>query len=146
MSLCRPRGLLRSVLALMLAGASSLAAAQEVMTLEEQEALDLSGYRVTDPEAGYFDVASRMALLEETDNAILLQEIDQRSQQGPSCRQQLDYEPITTRLRVPGYYPSPDAWELATEPLFRFEDTVSELAGAFADLRNPFFPWARAAR
>lgn len=139
MPLSRPRGLLLSpVLALVLAGLPSLSAAQAVMSLEERQALDLSEYRVTDPDAGYFDVASRMAQLGDTDNPILLQEIDQLTQ-GPSCQQLLAYEPITTRVRVPGYYPNPEAWELASEPLFRFEDSVSELAGAFVASGDDYY-------
>ncbi|TFH85896.1 poly(beta-D-mannuronate) lyase [Billgrantia azerbaijanica] len=139
MPLTRPCGLLvNAALTLVLAGLSSLATAQEIMTLKERRALDLSEYRVTDPDAGYFDVASRMALLDGTDNAILLQEIDQLSQ-GPSCEQQLAYEPITTRVRIPGYYPNPEEWELASEPLFRFEDSVSELAGAFVASGDAYY-------
>lgn len=98
------------------------------MTLEERAELDLSDYRVTRPDASYFDVDSRMQMLASTDNSILLQEIDQLSN-GPSCQQLLAQEPITTRLRIPGYYPSPKEWELASQPLFDFEDSVSMLAG-----------------
>ncbi|MBE0488182.1 MAG: alginate lyase family protein [Halomonas sp.] len=124
------RYLSRLTLSLLLAGFAGGAGAEELLGREEREALDLSAYRVTDPDAGYFDVAERMAELESTDNAILLQELDEFSR-GPSCEQLLAYEPITTRVRIPGYYPNPEEWELASEPLFRFEDSVSMLAGAF---------------
>ncbi|MFG6157240.1 alginate lyase family protein [Halomonas sp. 1390] len=121
---------LRAALTLLLAGLASTSGAAEILTIEEREALDLSAYRVTDPDAGYFDVAARMETLASTDNAILLQELDTLSQ-GPSCQQMMAFEPITTQLRVPGYYPNPQEWELASEPLFQFEDNVSRLAGAF---------------
>ncbi|PRY72781.1 alginate lyase family protein [Halomonas ventosae] len=131
---------LTAALALLLAGLSSSAGAQEmdILTIEEREALDLSDYRVTAPDAGYFDVAARMEELADTDNAILLQEIDDLSQ-GPSCQQLMEYEPITTHLRVPGYYPSPEAWELASEPLFQFEDNVSMLAGSFVASGDDYY-------
>ena len=129
---------LRTVLALLLAGLSSSAGAQDILTIEEREALDLSEYSVTAPDAGYFDVAARMEELASTDNAILLQEIDDLSQ-GPSCKQLMEYEPITTHLRVPGYYPSPEAWELASEPLFQFEDNVAMLAGSFVATGDDYY-------
>ncbi|WP_224104971.1 alginate lyase family protein [Vreelandella aquamarina] len=102
----------------------------ETLSNEGRQHLDLSGYRVTDTNAGYFDVDARMALLEQTDNTMLLQLSDQYSM-GPSCRQKTSSQPITTRGAIPGFYPSPAAWEQATRPLFAFEDSVSDLAGAF---------------
>lgn len=128
------------LLALLFAGAGNAAGADEseLLSREEREALDLSEYRVNEPDAGYFDVAARMTELEQTDNSILLQELDELSQ-GPSCQQLLEYEPITTRVRIPGYYPNPEEWELASEPLFRFEDNVSMLAGSFVASGDPYY-------
>ncbi len=128
------------LLALLFAGAGNAAGADEseLLSREEREALDLSDYRVNEPDAGYFDVAARMTELEQTDNSILLQELDELSQ-GPSCQQLLDYEPITTRVRIPGYYPNPEEWELASEPLFRFEDNVSMLAGSFVASGDSYY-------
>ena len=135
-----PPGLRPVLLALLLAGLGSGASADdgELLSREEREALDLSEYRVNDPDAGYFDVASRAAELEATDNSILLQELDNLSR-GPSCRQLLEYDPITNRVRIPGYYPNPDEWELASEPLFRFEDNVSMLTGSFVASGDPYY-------
>ncbi|PXX99824.1 alginate lyase family protein [Halomonas sp. LBP4] len=129
-----------AILALLFAGFAGVASADEneLLSREEREALDLSAYRVNEPDAGYFDVAARMAELEQTDNSILLQELDELSQ-GPSCQQLLEYEPITTRVRIPGYYPNPEEWELASEPLFRFEDNVSMLAGSFVASGDPYY-------
>ncbi|QJQ97076.1 poly(beta-D-mannuronate) lyase [Halomonas sp. PA5] len=107
-----------------------LAAPTHALTLEERKALDLSPYTVNDSDASYFDVEARQQLLQETPNAILRIGSDTLAT-GTSCRQQLAQPPITTRLRVPGYYPSPEEWEEASEPLFKFEDTVSLLAGSF---------------
>ncbi|MCE9662632.1 alginate lyase family protein [Halomonas sp. M5N1S17] len=101
--------------------------------------LDLSEYRVNDSDAGYFDVSARMELLSETNNAILLQQIDELKSQAPSCRQLLNYKPITTRGSIPGYYPNPEEWELTTEPLFLFEDSVSMLAGAFVASGDSYY-------
>ncbi|EWH02596.1 hypothetical protein Q427_07805 [Halomonas sp. BC04] len=129
----RPHLLLRLLLALLITGAwgSVNTASADTLSREEREELDLSQYRVNDTDAGYFDVSARMELLSNTDNAVLLQQIDQLLSQAPSCRQLLSYKPITTRGRIPGYYPNPEEWELTTEPLFLFEDNVSMLAGAF---------------
>ncbi|WP_369335763.1 alginate lyase family protein [Halomonas sp. ND22Bw] len=118
-------------------GAGGLSTAQ-AMTLEQRAELDLSNYEVTAPDASYFDVEKRMALLEGTDNAILLQEIDQLST-GTSCSQLLQYKPIDTRMRIPGYYPSPKEWELASEPLFQFEDNVSHLAGSYVATGDAYY-------
>ncbi|WP_240724634.1 alginate lyase family protein [Halomonas borealis] len=117
--------------------AGGLSTAQ-AMTLEARAELDLSHYEVTAPDASYFDVETRMALLKDTDNAILLQEIDQLSA-GTSCSQLLQYKPIDTRMRIPGYYPSPKEWELASEPLFQFEDNVSRLAGSYVATGDEYY-------
>ncbi|WP_232090312.1 alginate lyase family protein [Billgrantia diversa] len=109
------------------------------MPRDERKELDLSEYRVTDTDASYFDVEARMELLRNTDNSILLQEMEILTSSAPSCQQQLSYKPITTRGGIPGYYPSPEEWELATEPLFAFEDSVSKLAGAFVASQDTYY-------
>ncbi|MFC3283155.1 alginate lyase family protein [Litchfieldella rifensis] len=131
-------------LVMLLAASSSASAmtqkelAEKEMSLEEREALDLSEYTVTAPDASYFDIEARRALLQGTDNSLLLTRIDQL-RLGPSCQQLLAIPPITSRLRVPSYYPNPDQWKLASEPLFRFEDSVSELAGAYLVSNDPYY-------
>jgi len=120
-------------IALMAMGSTDLSAdpnLDDTLSREERLKLDLSEYRVTDTDASYFDVKARMALLEQTDNAILLQLRDKLSL-GPSCRQETNSEPITTRGAIPGFYPNRAEWEQATGPLFDFEDSVSNLAGSF---------------
>ncbi len=127
-------------IALMATGSATLSAdtPSDTLSREERMALDLTEYRVNDTDAGYFDVEARMALLQETDNAILLQLKDELSL-GPSCKQFLNQEPLTTRGAIPGYYPNPEEWELASEPLFAFEDSVSNLAGTFVASGDTFY-------
>lgn len=125
------------VTCLVLAGGSIGQA--HAMSLEERRELDLSDYRVTDPDASYFDVAERMELLQETDNSLLMQHREELDEYAPSCRQQLEIPTITDQMRIPGFYPTPEAWKLATEPLFDFEDTVSELAGSFVASSDDYY-------
>ncbi|WP_458525523.1 alginate lyase family protein [Onishia taeanensis] len=132
----RSRSLLGGLCALLGCLTASLPAT--AMTLEERAELDLSEYEVTDPHASYFDVDERMATLQQTDNPLLIQEIDQLAT-GQSCQQLLAIEPITTRLRIPGYYPNPVAWKLASEPLFEFSDSVSHLAGAYVATDDDYY-------
>lgn len=100
------------------------------MSIEEREALDLSEYTVNKPNASYFDVEARIALLNGTDNPMLMQQAA-RLTSGPSCRQKLALPPLEDQIRIPGFYPSPEQWRMASEPLFQFEDSVSNLAGAY---------------
>ncbi|MEQ4540211.1 MAG: alginate lyase family protein [Billgrantia sp.] len=122
--------------ALLAMGGSAVMA--DTLSREERMALDLSDYQVNDTDASYFDVEARMALLRETQNPLLLQ-VKEEAGLGLSCRQKLNFEPITTRGGIPGFYPNPDEWELATEPLFAFEDSVSDLAGAFVATGDTFY-------
>ncbi|MGL6215475.1 alginate lyase family protein [Billgrantia desiderata] len=122
--------------ALLAMGGSAVMA--DTLSREERMALDLSDYQVNDTDASYFDVEARMALLRETQNPVLLQ-VKEEAGLGLSCRQKLNFEPITTRGGIPGFYPNPDEWELATEPLFAFEDSVSDLAGAFVATGDTFY-------
>ncbi|WP_239496063.1 alginate lyase family protein [Salinicola peritrichatus] len=112
--------------------------AQATMSYEERQRLDLSQYTVTDPDASYFDVKARMALLARTDNDLLQYASDQLKH-GPSCQQELAKPPLDSVIRIPGYYPQPKAWELASEPLFDFEDTVSNLAGSYVATSDTYY-------
>lgn len=114
-------------------------ATTQALSLEERRELDLSDYTVRDPDASYFDVEERMALLQETNNSLLMQHREELAKYAPSCRQQLKIPTITERMRIPGFYPTPDDWKLATEPLFTFEDTVSELAGTYVASGNDYY-------
>ncbi|MCE8036654.1 alginate lyase family protein [Halomonas sp. MCCC 1A11062] len=142
MPLAVVKGLIRNpllpLLPVALLAMSGTAVTADTLSREERMELDLSEYRVNDTDASYFDVEARKALLSETRNPLLLQ-VEEEAGLGISCRQKLNYEPITTRGGIPGFYPSPDEWELATEPLFAFEDSVSELAGAFVATGDTFY-------
>ncbi|WP_442489470.1 alginate lyase family protein [Halomonas litopenaei] len=122
-------------LALLMGGWLPVASA---LTLEQRQALDLEDYRVSDPQASYFDVEARMALLEEQDNSILTQ-IQDSLGEGVSCRQLLQPPPITSQMRIPGFYPSPEEWREASAPLFEFEDSVSLLAGTYVATGDDYY-------
>ncbi|MDX5378399.1 MAG: alginate lyase family protein [Halomonas sp.] len=111
----------------------------QALTLEERQELDLSDYTVRAPDASYFNVTERMILLQETNNSLLMQHREELANYAPSCQQRLEIPTITNQLRIPGFYPTPDAWRLATEPLFNFEDTVSELAGSFVASSDVYY-------
>jgi poly(beta-D-mannuronate) lyase len=97
---------------------------------EQRAALDLSGYVVTDPSAGYFDVAARRAFLARTDDSILLAQMAELGHEV-ACERKLALQVVKDELRLPGFYDAPDAWSAAVEPLFAFEDAVSRLAGGY---------------
>ncbi|WP_234270348.1 alginate lyase family protein [Billgrantia ethanolica] len=126
------------LLPVVLLAISGTAVMADTLSREERMELDLSEYRVNDTDAGYFDVEARKEQLSEIQNSLLLQ-VKEEAGLGLSCRQKLNYEPITTRGGIPGFYPNPEEWELATEPLFAFEDSVSELAGAFVATGDTFY-------
>ncbi|GHA95699.1 alginate lyase family protein [Modicisalibacter luteus] len=110
----------------------------EAMSLEERRALDLSEYTVTDPNASYFDVHERMALLSQTDNPMLVQQASQLAS-GPSCRELLAIPPLDDQIRIPGFYPNPDEWKVLSQPLFQFENTVAKLAGAYVASEDIYY-------
>jgi poly(beta-D-mannuronate) lyase len=120
------------------AATDKTAAADPTMSYAQRQKLDLSEYTVTDPDASYFDVKARMAMLQRTDNDLLQYNRDQL-EHGPSCRQKLSKPPLDSVIRIPGYYPQPKAWELASEPLFDFEDTVSNLAGSYVASGDDYY-------
>ncbi|MEC8916855.1 MAG: alginate lyase family protein [Pseudomonadota bacterium] len=118
--------------------ALGLTLSAQAMSYEQRQKLDLSEYTVTDPDASYFDVKARMALLQQTDNDLLQYNSDQL-EPGPSCQQELSKPALDSVIRIPGYYPQPQAWKLASEPLFDFEDTVSNLAGAYVASGDDYY-------
>ncbi|GHB28131.1 alginate lyase family protein [Salinicola rhizosphaerae] len=125
---------------LLLLGTATLGVAlsAHAMSYEKRQKLDLSQYTVKDPDASFFDVKSRMALLKRTDNDMLEYNRD-ALKEGPSCRQELAKPPLDSVIRIPGYYPQPKAWELASQPLFDFEDTVSHLAGSYVASGDDYY-------
>jgi poly(beta-D-mannuronate) lyase len=115
------------LLALVLAGWPVRAA---LFSQEQRAALDLSDYVVTDPRAGYFDVAARRAFLDASSDPILLAQMAELGHEV-ACEQKLALPVVKDELRLPGFYDAPEAWSAAIEPLFAFEDAVSGLAGRY---------------
>ncbi|MEC9483305.1 MAG: alginate lyase family protein [Halomonas sp.] len=108
------------------------------MSIEQREALDLSSYTVNNPDASYFDVHKRMALLNETDNPLLMQQAAQLTS-GPSCRKLLALPPLSDQIRIPGFYPNPKEWRFISQPLFQFENTVAKLAGSYVASQDVYY-------
>ncbi|MHB0774506.1 alginate lyase family protein [Halomonas sp. WWR20] len=118
--------------------AFSLAVPAYALTYEARQKLDLSQYEVKDTDASYFNVDARLETLANTQNPLLLGQMD-KLHIGASCQQLLDIPPLDKRIRMPGFYPSPEAWRLASEPMFQFEDTVSGLAGSFMSTGDIYY-------
>ncbi|MCG7600327.1 alginate lyase family protein [Halomonas sp. McH1-25] len=118
-----------SYLTIFLLGIISIPQAQ-ALSYEARQKLDLSHYEVTDPDASYFDVDARLDELESTRNSLLIGQMD-RLRIGESCQNLLSIPPLEDQIRIPGFYPSPEAWRLASEPMFQFEEKMSSLAGSY---------------
>ena len=114
------------------------AAAQDLFTVEERQALDLERFVVVDPSAGYFDVAARRAWLRTTTNPMLRQIMDRLAIEV-GCRDKLALPVIDHELRMPRFYRDQEAWREAIRPLFAFEDAVSDLAAAFVASGDHYF-------
>lgn len=92
-------------------------------------ALDVAGFRVTDPAASYFDVPARRADLRRAQDPLLRDEIA-RWRFGVSCREALALPMPDRQFSIPGFYVDNPAWREAAQLFLRFETTVSELAAA----------------
>ncbi|WP_136064534.1 alginate lyase family protein [Modicisalibacter radicis] len=107
-------------------------------TYQERQEKDFSQYTVTNPDASYFDVDARLKLLQNTSNSLLLGVMD-RLEIEDSCASLLAKPPLDERIRIPGFYPSPDAWREASQPLFEFEEDVSGLAGSYITTQDDYY-------
>ena len=114
-----------------LAAVLALAAPQgaAAMTLEQRAALDLSQYRVTDPDAGYFDVQARKALLASATDPILRQAIE-RVRPGVSCAAAMATAPFAGDAQMHMFYEDNSAWKEEVSQFHDFEDAISGLAAA----------------
>ena len=110
----------------------------DLMTVQEREAIDLSNYVVTDPNASYFDVAERQSYLQSTTDPILTAEVEKLSI-GISCRQVMNLPVLAGRMKLPAFYELPDQWRQAAEPFFQFEDAVSHLAASYVATSDPYY-------
>ncbi|AHM03576.1 Alginate lyase precursor [Roseibacterium elongatum DSM 19469] len=90
---------------------------------------DVSGYSVTDPLAGYFDVAARRDRLSRTRDPLLLDRID-RHGIGHSCQSALTLPIPDHRIILPGFYVDNASWRRMVGVFLGFEDAMSALAAA----------------
>ncbi len=99
------------------------------LTYSERMALDLSAYKVTNPDAGYFDIFARRAYLLEAKPDMLRVEVS-NLQMGRACRDFLELPMIDHRAVVPGFYEDPINWRAVAKPYLAFEEAMHELAAA----------------
>lgn len=99
------------------------------MTLAERLALDLSAYVVTNPNAGYFDVAARREALRSVTSSELLLEIE-ALRQPFSCQTYLSIPVMAEPVHIPLLNEDREKWNVVSEPFRIFEDAVSNLAAA----------------
>lgn len=97
------------------------------MTVAERLALDLSAYVVTNPSAGYFDVAARKAALQSVTSLDLLREIEELRQPF-SCKTYLALPVMVEPVHIPLLNEDREKWKVASAPFRAFEDAVSNLA------------------
>lgn len=130
----RGRLCLAVALALMLAAPQG---AQAYLTPEERQSLDLD-YEVKDPDASFFDVAARIQTLRATDDPMLRRVMTELGM-SVSCRS-LKAQPVLDGvITLPSFYDNPDEWDLTAEPLLAFEQTASDLAGAWVATGDHYY-------
>lgn len=133
---CKRPALSAAVLALPLA-LMPWQGAQAYLLPKERQALDLP-YEVNDPDESFFDVAARMRLLRGTEDPMLRQ-LGNQLQMGLSCRG-LQAQPVLDgEVTLPSFYDNPDEWGLTVEPLLAFEQTMSDLAGAWVATGDRYY-------
>ncbi len=99
------------------------------LTAAERDALDLSAYKVINPDAGYYDVQRRRDYLLQSQSEMLRVEVA-NLQMGRACRDFLELPLIDYRVVVPGFYEDPINWREAARPYLAFEEAMHELAAA----------------
>lgn len=104
-----------------------LSVAASAMPVEERLQLDLSEYRVTDTNAGYFDVAKRRQELSRTVDHMLLRQIADLRALDP-CPASRQLPVVDGEAVIPLFYEDRDGWRTAALPYQQFEDTLSKLA------------------
>lgn len=119
----------RPALAVALLVVLALAAGSAIaMTPAERSKLDLSAYRVTNTQAGLFDLAARRAELAGTTNQLLLKQVASIARQK-LCAASLNLPVVDGRAVVPRFYEDRDGWRQGAEPFQDFENMASRLAG-----------------
>ena len=102
---------------------------QAYLLPKERQALHLP-YEVNDPDESFFAVAGRMQLLARTEDPMLRQ-LGNKLQMGLSCRSLKAQPVLDGEVTLPSFYDNPGEWGLTVEPLLAFEQTMSDLAGAW---------------
>lgn len=97
------------------------------LPMETDGGLAFGKYRVTDPAAGYFDLAARRAFLAGTQDLGLRQQIEDLGQRE-FCAESIHIPVVTGGLPIPGFYDDRDGWRAAVEPYQAFEASVCGLA------------------
>lgn len=88
-----------------------------------------TGYRVTDPTAGYFDVSERRQIARELPNLTIIQ-ARLRAMRAPACEKVMAIPIQSQTIKIPSFYEQNAAWRKAVLPFREFEDAVSDLAAA----------------
>jgi poly(beta-D-mannuronate) lyase len=91
--------------------------------------IDVARFHVTDPRAGYFDVAARRNALRGATNPVLLDEIA-KWRFGVSCRDVMALPMPDKKFSVPGFYVDNAGWREVAQLFLRFESAMSDLAAA----------------
>ena len=120
------------------AGLLATAPAVDALTYDERQALDLSAYAVTRPDASYLDVPARMGVLREAHTPLLMA-LRNRLDMSIGCRAATTIPIIDFNVRVPRFHRERARWEEVARALFAFEDAVSNLGAAYVASGDPYY-------
>ncbi|QXT38140.1 alginate lyase family protein [Gymnodinialimonas ceratoperidinii] len=121
--------------------------AYEILT-----SIDVSGYHVEDPLAGYFDAPARRAYLARAESPELQNWIDVHML-GKSCQAVMALPVPDHEIVLPGFYVDNTAWREMVQVFLEFEDAMSALSAAETVLNDGYhadcivdvlLQWARA--
>jgi poly(beta-D-mannuronate) lyase len=126
------------LLAMMLALAVPARDAAAFLTPEARQNLDMSRFKVTDPDASFIDVKQRQALLAKVADPQLV-ELRNRLKMQVSCAASRQQPVIAEPIWLPSYYDEPQRWRFAAGPLLDFEERMSRLAGAWVASGDPYY-------
>ena len=99
------------------------------LTWPNRDRFDLAAYRVTDRDAGLFDVCARAALLQATGDPTLRQAIE--AALAAPCEFTWDPSTVTYVGPIPRFYRDRDGWSEATRDLHAIETAVARVAAVF---------------
>ena len=105
------------------------------LSAAERQALDLDRYVVTNSFGQLLRRRDAPRLCSGT-FASLLRAAAERLAAEVNCEEKLALPVVDDELRLPSFYEEQEAWRAAIEPLFTFEDAVSDLARVRCDRRG----------